>query len=152
MEIAGGRNTINHITIGKYYYSWEVKSAFVDGDIVYISFYFPFSVIDDQLRYATGEYNISAPHKDDAIFLAQWPFYMLYNNKTWELTYLNAKKEILRWSENFNREMLKKLDISHTINLDKYHYETSFNDMHYGTGRVLLLRQFNDYLNSQISK
>ena len=151
MEIEGGRSSVYNITINNLYYSWEIKSAFIDSDFIYILYYFPFITVNNQWEHIK-DFSISNPHKDDTIFLAQWPFYMIYNSKTWELTYLNAKKEILRWSENFNREMLKKLDTSHTIDLDKYHYETSFDDMYYGTGRVLLLRQFNDYLNSQISK
>ena len=130
------------------HYYWEVKSAFENSNKIYILYYLPF----DKVSNTTLEYGMKKHISEDKNFFNKVPFYLIYNEKTLRFTYLNAKKEIIRWDEDFNRNALKRLDTSNFVYLQKYNFETSFDDTYYGTGNILLSKQFNDYLNSQINK
>lgn len=152
--IWGNTNKTISVRNGDTRYSWDIKSALVDNDIIYFLYYYPFDVVNDEKDKSISEYELgnSLKEKEDESYYNKSPFYLIYNKKSSEITYLNAKKEVLKWSKNFNGEILKTLDKSNLVSLWNIHFETSFGDKNPTTEYGWLIKRFNDYLNLQINK
>ena len=128
-------------------YLWQVRSAFENSGRVYVAYYTPVSIVSN-----TGFiYNAEDSKKDDD-FYSKAPFYLVYNEKISQFTYLNAKKEILQGNNDFNKDLLKILDTSNVVKIGRLNFTTSFDLTRYDERHRVLFKQFNDYLNSQISK
>ena len=129
-----------------------MKSAFIDSDILYVLYYEPFMFQSLNRHDMVYSYGLDEPLPEGSNPYIKVPFYLIYDIKTSQFAYLNAKKEVIEGNAHFNVDVLKKLGSSHSVHLGKYNFETSPHVQEYDIHHQALFKKFNDYLNSQISK
>lgn len=135
-------------------YIWNIKSAIINKDTIYFLYYYPFNVFKIENGHSIFEYKPEVPVKEDENYYSQAPFYLIYNKVSNEITYLSAKKEVLKWNNDFNKNILQGLSKSNLVNIwTNTRFETLLNNIGDASNKyVQLNKRFNDYLNLQINK
>lgn len=130
------------------FYIWEVKSAFLDWDNLYILYYYPFDIVKYEENRTVYEFGPLSSLKEWPSY-EKYPYYLIYNKITSKIAYLNSNKAPLQSSEiDYSDAVLKKLDQSNSIDIWKLYQTTMFVDTQGRYGK--LAKEFNDHLNLQL--